>query len=58
MGTSNPPRLLASFRRRNLALGAALFGFVGAVYTYTILSVKQEDFSDVKPVLPTHGQKV
>ncbi|EGD82058.1 hypothetical protein PTSG_11917 [Salpingoeca rosetta] len=45
------------FRRRNLAVGAVLFGFVGSVYAYTILSVKQEDFSDVQPVLPTHGQK-
>ena len=55
-GTS--AQAMKPFRRRNLAVGAVLFTFVSSVYAYTILSVKQEDFSDVKPMLPTHGQKV
>ncbi|KAI8048103.1 hypothetical protein BDF22DRAFT_602390, partial [Syncephalis plumigaleata] len=32
---------------RNAALGVGLFGFVTAVYAYSILAVKQDDFSDV-----------
>ncbi|GKT40182.1 cytochrome c oxidase assembly factor 3, mitochondrial [Colletotrichum spaethianum] len=33
---------------KNLAVGAGLWCFVGAVYWYTIKAVGQDDFEDVK----------
>ncbi|KAI9247140.1 hypothetical protein BDA99DRAFT_489435 [Phascolomyces articulosus] len=35
------------FRVRNMATLFALLGFTGGVYAYSMLAVKQDDFSDV-----------
>ncbi|KAI8136755.1 hypothetical protein BJV82DRAFT_647088 [Fennellomyces sp. T-0311] len=35
------------FRMRNLLTLGALLGFTGGVYAYSMLAVKQDDFSDV-----------
>lgn len=32
---------------KNIGTGLVLLGFVGAVYTYTIKAIGQDDFSDV-----------
>ncbi|CAH1760952.1 8394_t:CDS:2 [Entrophospora sp. SA101] len=32
---------------RNILTGIILVGFVGAVYSYTMFAIKQDDFSDV-----------
>ncbi|RKP10746.1 hypothetical protein THASP1DRAFT_10615, partial [Thamnocephalis sphaerospora] len=41
------------YRFRNAMLGLGLFGFVTAVYTYSIMAVKQDDLSDIEvPDLP------
>ncbi|KAJ1992947.1 hypothetical protein H4R33_000823 [Dimargaris cristalligena] len=35
------------FMARNIATGLALFGFAAAVYTYSLVAVKQENFDDI-----------
>ncbi|KAL1923450.1 uncharacterized protein VTP21DRAFT_8430 [Calcarisporiella thermophila] len=35
------------YRTRNVITGLALLGFCTAVYSYSFLAVKQDDFSDV-----------
>ncbi|KAJ0312044.1 hypothetical protein COL516b_001109 [Colletotrichum fioriniae] len=43
---------------KNLAVGAGLWCFVGAVYWYTIKAVGQDEFEDVKvPDAPRHPAK-
>ncbi|CAD6564134.1 MAG: hypothetical protein CYPHOPRED_001983 [Cyphobasidiales sp. Tagirdzhanova-0007] len=41
------------FRTRNFLTGAAILGFAGSVYFYSISAVKQDDFSD----LPVAGKE-
>jgi hypothetical protein len=36
-----------SLRARNAIMGTGLFAFIGGVFTFSMMSVKQEDFSDV-----------
>eukprot|EP00039_Didymoeca_costata_P019126 m.336350 g.336350 ORF g.336350 m.336350 type:complete len:70 (+) comp17822_c0_seq1:107-316(+) len=48
-GRGYDPRALQSRNRRTTLLGVLVLGFTGAVYTYSLTSVKQEDFSDVVP---------
>ncbi|KAK4636343.1 Cytochrome c oxidase assembly factor 3, mitochondrial [Fulvia fulva] len=44
---------------RNALTGVAIFGFVAAVYTWTIKAIGQDDFSDVPipdaPAQPAHA---
>ncbi|BFZ53050.1 hypothetical protein PYCC9005_000073 [Savitreella phatthalungensis] len=40
-------RARTPYRWRNLAVGVVLVSFVTGVYTYSIVAVKQDDFSDV-----------
>ncbi|KAF9972113.1 hypothetical protein BGZ73_004809 [Actinomortierella ambigua] len=48
-------RATAPFRVRNAVTGAAITLFCVSVYTYSIMAVKQDDFSDIK--LPTQEKK-
>ncbi|KAJ1912140.1 hypothetical protein IWQ60_009803 [Tieghemiomyces parasiticus] len=49
--TAEQERILRLARRpylaRNVATGLGLFGFVAAVYSYSMFAVKQEDFGDI-----------
>jgi len=45
----SPVELVRPFRNRNMAVGAALFAFTAAVYAYSMVAVKQEDFSNITP---------
>ncbi|KAH8913311.1 hypothetical protein BT69DRAFT_1182111, partial [Atractiella rhizophila] len=35
------------YRTSNLITGAGIFGFIAAVYIYSMIRVRQEDFSDL-----------
>ncbi|KAG0045410.1 hypothetical protein BGZ83_009395 [Gryganskiella cystojenkinii] len=50
-------RATAPFRVRNTLTGLGLIAFCGTVYAYSIMAVRQDDFSDIQ--LPSHmvGQK-
>ncbi|KAG0238508.1 hypothetical protein BGW41_008159 [Actinomortierella wolfii] len=48
-------RATAPFRVRNAITGAAIAAFCVSVYAYSILAVKQDDFSDIK--LPQDAKK-
>ncbi|KAF9539385.1 hypothetical protein EC957_005444 [Mortierella hygrophila] len=50
-------RATAPFRVRNALTGAGIVVFCVSVYAYSIMAVRQDDFSDIK--LPSHmvGQK-
>ncbi|OIW35535.1 hypothetical protein CONLIGDRAFT_676447 [Coniochaeta ligniaria NRRL 30616] len=47
---------------KNIALGAGLFAFTGAIYIYTMKAVGQDEFEDVKvpdaPVNAVNAQTV
>ncbi|KAG2184368.1 hypothetical protein INT43_000277 [Umbelopsis isabellina] len=43
------------FQARNLLTLGALLTFVGGVYSYSILAVKQDDFSDIEIPNQTPG---
>ncbi|KAG0370358.1 hypothetical protein BC939DRAFT_328087 [Gamsiella multidivaricata] len=45
-------RATAPFRVRNALTGAGLVAFCASVYAYSILAVRQDDFSDIQ--LPQH----
>ncbi|GJJ71939.1 cytochrome c oxidase assembly factor 3, fungi type [Entomortierella parvispora] len=45
-------RATAPFRVRNTLTGLGLIAFCGTVYAYSIMAVRQDDFSDIK--LPSH----
>ncbi|KAF9435413.1 hypothetical protein BGZ76_006341 [Entomortierella beljakovae] len=45
-------RATAPFRVRNALTGAGIVVFCVSVYTYSIMAVKQDDFSDIQ--LPEH----
>ncbi|KAG0346862.1 hypothetical protein BG004_000667 [Podila humilis] len=45
-------RATAPFRFRNALTGAGLVVFCTAVYAYSIMAVRQDDFSDIQ--LPSH----
>ncbi|KAG0008726.1 hypothetical protein BGZ80_003124 [Entomortierella chlamydospora] len=45
-------RAAAPFRLRNALTGAGIVAFCVSVYAYSILAVKQDDFSDIQ--LPAH----
>ncbi|KAF9947148.1 hypothetical protein BGZ72_010835 [Mortierella alpina] len=50
-------RATAPFRVRNAITGAGIVLFCASVYAYSIMAVRQDDFSDIQ--LPSHmvGQK-
>ncbi|KAL7750969.1 hypothetical protein RI367_003549 [Sorochytrium milnesiophthora] len=39
------------FRARNALVGLGLFGFCAAVYSYSIMAVKQENFDEVEKMI-------
>ncbi|KAF9276239.1 hypothetical protein BGZ74_003714 [Mortierella antarctica] len=45
-------RATAPFRFRNAVTGAGLVVFCATVYAYSIMAVRQDDFSDIQ--LPAH----
>ncbi|KAF9194302.1 hypothetical protein BGZ51_000462 [Haplosporangium sp. Z 767] len=51
-------RATAPFRVRNALTGAGIVVFCVSVYAYSIMAVRQDDFSDIQ--LPSHmvGQKM
>jgi hypothetical protein len=59
-GTTLTPLLISSqvrpYAPRNRLTGLAILTFVAGVYGYTMFAVKQEDYSEIRPQLPTHGQ--
>ncbi|KAF9584869.1 hypothetical protein BGW38_004854 [Lunasporangiospora selenospora] len=48
-------RASAPYRVRNIVTGAGLVVFCATVYTYSIMAVSQDDFSDIQ--LPADKQK-
>ncbi|KAI9229982.1 MAG: hypothetical protein DHS80DRAFT_29360 [Piptocephalis tieghemiana] len=46
-------RARAPYKKRNVMLGGALLLFAGSVYTYSIMAMKQDDFSDVATPPPS-----
>jgi cytochrome c oxidase assembly factor 3 len=45
-------RARAGYSARNIVTGTTLVGFAAGVFSYSIHSVKQEDFSDVPAPAP------
>lgn len=44
-----PNELVRPFAKKNGLVGAALLAFTASVYAYSMVAVKQEDFSNVVP---------
>ncbi|RKP11448.1 hypothetical protein BJ684DRAFT_12907 [Piptocephalis cylindrospora] len=46
-------RARAPYKMRNTIMGGVLLLFAGSVYTYSIMAMKQDDFSDVATPPPS-----